>query len=99
MRSPHPRHWRKRRFRDLGEADIAATLVPAYPHDVGVPDTLPDVSRLEGAHLLANEARELLRADRFTDDQIDLWAETYLATHHTATLHDFLTWMAAREQR
>lgn len=95
----HPHRWHAWGPAARTEVELAATLFPAYPHDVGVEDALPDLSRLEGAHLLANEARALLRADRFTDDEIDRWAEAYLATYATATLHDFLSWIAAKEQR
>ena len=35
------------------------------------------IEEVEGARLLANEARGRLRADGFTDTEIDAWAITY----------------------
>src|SRR6478609_4713165 len=46
---------------------------PERPRDAGVPEDYPaSTSAIEGAHVLANEARERLHADGFNDDQIDL---------------------------
>jgi sporulation protein YlmC with PRC-barrel domain len=95
MRFPEPTDPDVREPAD--DVDLASTLTPEYPHDVGLEDETPDVSHLEGAHLLANDARALLRADGFTDDEILVWAETYLAEHGTAELQGFLEWMATAE--
>lgn len=52
-------------------------IVPEPPSAEGLtPPELEEVE-IEGARLLANEARQRLRADGFTDRQINAWARTY----------------------
>ncbi len=52
-------------------------ITPERPEAEGL--TRPELTteEVEGAHLLANEARARLRADGFTDSEIDGWAITY----------------------
>ena len=55
-------------------------VVPERPRDADVPEEVPeDLGAIEGARVLGNEARPRLRADGFTDRQIDEWAETFIA--------------------
>ena len=42
-------------------------------------EKIPDLPQIEGARLLGNDARERLHADGFDDEQIDAWAETFIA--------------------
>ena len=51
-----------------------------HPHDVGVEEICPELAQIEGAHLLANAAREFLRGCGFDDREILEWAETYITT-------------------
>jgi len=52
-------------------------LTPENPEAEGL--TPPELSEeeIEGDRLLANEARSRLRADGFTDPEIDRWVKTY----------------------
>ena len=52
-------------------------LTPENPEAEGL--TTPELSEeeIEGDRLLANEARSRLRADGFTDPEIDRWVKTY----------------------
>jgi len=52
-------------------------LEPENPEAEGL--TTPELSEeeIEGDRLLANEARHRLRADGFTDPEIDRWVRTY----------------------
>jgi hypothetical protein len=75
-------------------------LTPERPRAAGVPEEVPDaVTAIEGARILANEARERLRADGFTDAQIDEWADAFIAERGSGEVEDLVAWIAAREQR
>lgn len=67
--------------------------VPHHPHDVGVEETIPDLAQIEGAHLLANAAREFLRHCGFDDRQILEWADTYIAECGSGTVETFIAWI------
>lgn len=55
----------------------ADDVTPEFPGEEGVAEPeLPEVD-VEGARLLANEARDRLRPDGFTDDEIDAWTRAY----------------------
>ena len=52
-------------------------VTPDFPEEDGIAEPeLPEVD-VEGARLLANEARDRLRPDGFTDDEIDAWTRAY----------------------
>ncbi|MDQ1431654.1 MAG: hypothetical protein QOF40_2256 [Actinomycetota bacterium] len=70
---------------------------PAKPEDVGVPEEVPELTQIEGARTLGNEARARLRADGFTDAQIDAWAETFIAENSSGTADEFVAWIARQE--
>ncbi len=73
-------------------------LAPEDPEEAGVAEQQPDTGHIEGAHLLANEAREPLRARGFTDDQILEWAEAYIGECHTGDVEGLLDWIRDRER-
>jgi hypothetical protein len=73
-------------------------LTPERPRDAGVPEEVPEqLSAIEGARTLANEARARLRADGFTDDQIDQWARTFITENDAGTVDDFVAWIRGQE--
>jgi hypothetical protein len=49
----------------------------------------------EKGSMLANRARERLRAEGFEDQTIDLLADRYLAGHPSGSLEDFIDWAMA----
>jgi len=71
---------------------------PASPEDVGVAEEVPDLPQIEGARTLGNEARERLHADGFDDQQIDAWAETFIAEVSSGTVEQFVAWIAQQER-
>jgi hypothetical protein len=74
-------------------------LKPERPRDAGVPEETPDaLSAIEGARTLANEARERLHREGFTDDQIDEWAKTFITEDDAGSVSDFIAWIG-RQQR
>jgi hypothetical protein len=75
-------------------------LIPERPRAASVPEEVPDAtSSIEGARLLANEARRRLRADGFTDSQIDEWAESFVTEVGSGEVDDLVAWIADRESR
>jgi len=77
----------------------ADDVTPERPKDAGVTEPEPSVPQVEPAHLLANDARERLRADGFDDDQIDRWAEAYVEeVGQSGTVDELVVWITARER-
>lgn len=77
---------------------LADRLRPARPRDVGVEERVPEIVGIVGARALANEAHDVLGARGFTDEQLRLWAESYLTEEHTGDLETFLEWIALKER-
>jgi hypothetical protein len=50
---------------------------PETPQAEGLVEPELDTDEIEGDRLLANEARGRLRADGFTDTEIDAWVRAY----------------------
>jgi hypothetical protein len=71
---------------------------PVSPAEVGVPEKIPDLPQIEGARTLGNDARERLHADGFDDEQIDEWAETFIAEVSSGTVDQFVDWIRQRER-
>jgi hypothetical protein len=72
---------------------------PERPRDAGVEEDAPSsLSSLEGARVLANEARERLRADGFSDSDIDRWADAFLAENGTGEVDDLVEWIKRQEK-
>jgi len=58
----------------MSESDA---ITPEFPEDEGLVEPELDTEEIEGDRLLANEARSRLRADGFTDAEIDAWVRAY----------------------
>ena len=52
-------------------------VTPEMPEDEGIIEPELRTEEIEGARLLANEARVRLRADGFDDDEVDAWTRAY----------------------
>jgi hypothetical protein len=83
----------------LGGARQIMDVQPSEPDDHGVPERTPDQMQIEAARLLANDAREELRAAGFDDEQIDDWAKTYIAEEGSGSQDTFVRWIEARQHR
>jgi hypothetical protein len=57
----------------------------------------PDVSHLEGAHLLAAEADRRLERSGLTRDQILDWAKLFERADPTGGLDEFVRWIDTQE--
>ena len=89
------REQERERARDSAPDDV----VPESPRDAGVPVPTARIEDVEPERLLENEARDRLRADGFTDDQILRWAEAYYAEHTEGDTDDLVNWIRAQEGR
>ena len=72
-------------------------LLPEHPHDAGLAEEVPQLAQIEGAELLANEARTRLLAAGFTDREVAEWALTYIADEGSGDLDSFLQWIEEQE--
>ena len=75
--------------------DTSAPRSPAYYPAI----TPAELGQIEGARLLGNDARDRLRADGFTDQEIDEWAETYVAENGGGEVDEFVAWIGEQEHR
>lgn len=75
-----------------------SNLRPEHPHEEGLPTREPPTDRQEAAHVLANDARPLLRDRGFDDEQIDDWARSYVEVEGEGTVGAFLAWVAEQER-
>jgi hypothetical protein len=73
-------------------------LVPRLPDQFGVPVRELSITDVEGARLLANEARpELCRAG-FSDEAIQAWVDAFFAHRHEGSVRELLTWIERQQQ-
>jgi hypothetical protein len=79
------------------EVGDARGLVPEEPQAEGIHPPEPRIEDVEPIHLLANEARELLEGEGFTDQQILDWAEAYFADHSEGDARDLVAWIRDQE--
>ena len=70
---------------------------PDVPEQEGLTEPeLPEVD-VEGARLLANEARDRLHADGFDDDQIDAWVRVYFEQGHEGSVDGLVAFIASEQ--
>jgi hypothetical protein len=69
-------------------------VAPDRPEDEGLSEPeLPEVD-IEGARLLANEARPRLTARGFDDDEIEAWVRLYFEQQHEGSVDGLLAFIA-----
>lgn len=73
-------------------------LEPEEPHEAGVSEAEPDVSHVEAARLLADQARGRLRDQGFDEEEIRKWAEAYSRERESGDVDDFVEWIAQQER-
>ncbi len=71
--------------------------IPKRPEETGTKAEVPELAQIEGAHLLANEARDFLTGCGFTARQILEWADTYIAQEGSGDVESFVEWIHERE--
>lgn len=76
-----------------------ADLKPEFPHEAGQEEEIPSKMQIEGARILADQARSRLRERGFDDDEVDRWALTYVAEERSGDVESFVAWIADVERR
>jgi hypothetical protein len=71
--------------------------VPQHPQECGVSEEVPELAQIEGAHLLANEARPFLKGCGFTDRQILEWADAHISIVGSGDVESFVEWIHQQE--
>ncbi|MFZ0626335.1 MAG: hypothetical protein WAN34_07555 [Acidimicrobiia bacterium] len=74
-------------------------LTPEPPEEAGVDDKDPALMQVEGARVLANEARPQLEDAGFETGEVIDWATTYIAEEGSGDVESFITWIERRETR
>jgi hypothetical protein len=70
---------------------------PDRPEDEGLGEPeLPEVD-IEGARLLANEARPRLHTAGFDDDEIDAWVRVYFERGHEGSVDGLVAFIEAEQ--
>ncbi len=72
----------------LEEDKSGETFEPGTPQ--------PEAAEVESARLLANQARERLRASGLNDEQIQRLADEYIALDRGEDIEDFISWAESR---
>ena len=67
--------------------------LPHRPRELGIDEMVPDIAQIEGARLLANQAREFLTDCGFDERQVLVWAETYIAAEGSGDVESFVAWI------
>lgn len=72
-------------------------IEPERPKDAGVEEVTPPTMQVEGARVLADDAKPLLEGKGFSDDQIRRWADTYIAEVGSGDVNSFVAWIDKRQ--
>ncbi|HSJ46308.1 MAG TPA: hypothetical protein VK923_16655 [Euzebyales bacterium] len=72
-------------------------LEPEEPSEAGVSEAEPDVSHVEAARLLADQAGERLEAQGFDREEIRKWADAYAREEGSGDVDDLVEWIARQE--
>ena len=73
-------------------------IEPERPHESGVEEATPPTMQVEGAHVLADDAKPLLEGKGFSDDQVRRWADAYIAEVGSGDVTSFVTWIDRQQQ-
>ena len=75
-----------------------AEVEPQEPHEAGVEEGTPELTNIEGARLLARDARPRLHDQGFDDLQIDEWADAYVREVGAGDADGFVDWVAEQQR-
>jgi hypothetical protein len=68
-------------------------IEPERPKEAGVEEATPPTMQVEGARVLADDAKPLLEGKGFSDDLIRRWADTYIADIGSGDVDSFVAWI------
>jgi hypothetical protein len=72
-------------------------IEPERPDDAGVEEKTPPTMQVEGARVLADDAKPLLEDKGFSDEQIRRWADAYIAEVGSGDVDSFIAWIDRRQ--
>ena len=72
-------------------------LVPRLPDEFDVPVRELSITDVEGARLLANEARPELCDAGFSDEAIQAWVDAFFAHRHQGSVAELLSWIEQQQ--
>ncbi len=72
-------------------------VTPERPEDEGLSQPELPLVDIEGARLLANEARARLHADAFTDTEIEAWVRVYFEQGHEGDVDGLVAFIEAEQ--
>lgn len=72
---------------------------PEKPKESGVEEETPPTMQIEGARMLADDAKPLLDGKGFTEEEIRRWADTYIAEEGSGDVDSFVAWIERRQSR
>ncbi|MGH2699174.1 MAG: hypothetical protein ACRDJL_08255 [Actinomycetota bacterium] len=73
-------------------------IEPERPREAGVEESTPPTMQIEGARVLADDAKPLLEGKGFSDEQIRRWADTYIAEVGSGDVRSFVDWIEHQER-
>lgn len=71
---------------------------PQHPEEAGVTKKTPELAQIEAGNILAANARPRLEGRGFDDDQIERWAQTYVAEVGSGDVDSFLGWIEEQQK-
>lgn len=77
---------------------MAPDIEPQHPEESGVAKKTPELAQIEAGSVLAADAKERLKGRGFSDDQIERWAQTYVAESGSGDVEAFLQWIEERQK-
>lgn len=73
-------------------------IEPEHPEEAGVAKKTPELAQIEAGSILAADAKPRLAGRGFSDDQIERWAQTYVAEVGSGDVDAFLEWIEERQK-
>lgn len=78
---------------------MADDVTPEPPAAEGIDPDYPDETRQEGVHLLVNQARDRLKGQGFTDEQIFEWATAFSQQVGGGSVDGLVDYIRAQQSR
>jgi hypothetical protein len=82
----------------VSERATIRPLVPRRPEEFGVPTRELSITDVEGARLLANDARPSLCEAGFSDEAINAWVDAFYALRHEGSVRELLAWISQQQR-
>ncbi|WP_334142151.1 hypothetical protein [Rhabdothermincola sp.] len=73
-------------------------ITPESPESEALSEPELPTEDVEGARLLANEARARLRAEGFDDDEIDAWTRVYFERGHEGSVEGLVAFIRSEQE-